>query len=206
MNKIKFSNRLFNLSLFCGLLCAVFICLADFDANCENIRNNVLRLHIIANSDDECDQQLKLKIRDKILEESSDIFSGDEDINEAVSVAKERLSIFTKIANEVIAENGFDYKAKAEIGPTYFETREYDDFTLPAGEYESLLITVGKGEGKNWWCVIFPQMCVSAAAEKASLCDTVSSEASSIAENPQRYVMRFKTVEIYENIKKFLKR
>ena len=102
-----------------------------------------------------------------------------------------------------ISENGFSYGASAEIGNSYFETREYEDFTLPAGNYRSLIIRLGKAQGKNWWCVIFPAVCIPAATD-ASLSDSASDTSAQIAEHPQKYVMRFKTVEIYEDLKKFL--
>ena len=162
-----------------------------------------MRLHIIANSDSEEDQALKLKIRDRILSESGDLFEGVTDTERAVEVAEENAEYYCSIANEVIAENGFEYKATVCIGDSYFETREYEKFTLPAGTYKSLIISVGEAKGKNWWCVIFPEVCLPAAM--ADLSDTVSDENALIAEQPQRYIMRFKAVEIYENIKKLIK-
>lgn len=203
LNKIKIPHKALNLSLFFGLLCAVCLSLADFNASCDDLRANVLRLHIIANSDSEEDQALKLKIRDRILSESGDLFEGVTDTERAVEVAEENAEYYCSIANEVIAENGFKYKATVCIGDSYFETREYEKFTLPAGTYKSLIISVGEAKGKNWWCVIFPEVCLPAAM--ADLSDTVSDENALIAEQPQRYIMRFKAVEIYENIKKLIK-
>lgn len=203
LKKLKITSKAFNMALFFGLMCAVFLSFADFNASCEDLRTNVLRLHIIANSDSESDQQLKLKIRDAILSESGDLFSGVKDTENAIKIAKENLELYCDIANKVIAENGFSYKAKAYIGDSYFETREYEDFTLPAGYYKSLIISVGEAKGKNWWCVIFPEVCIPAASGELS--DTVTDKATEIAEQPNRYIMRFKAVEIYENIKKLFK-
>ena len=198
--KIKISPKAFNIALFFGLMCAIFLSFADFNASCEDLRTNVLRLHIIANSDSVPDQQLKLKIRDSILKESKDLFKGAKDTNEALLIADDNIDFYCDIANRVIKENGFSYKAEARVGDSYFETREYEDFTLPAGYYKSLIITVGEGKGKNWWCVIFPEVCIPAATGRLS--DTVSEKSNEIAERPNRYIMRFKAVEIYENIKK----
>lgn len=203
LSKIKISTKAFNLAVFFGLLCAVFLSFADFNASCEDLRTNVLRLHIIANSDSQEDQELKLKIRDRILDESGDLFEGITNIDEAISVANENIELYCSIANKVITENGFKYKAEAYIGDSYFETREYENFTLPAGIYKSLIVSVGEAKGKNWWCVIFPEVCLPAAA--ADLSDTVNKENAEIAEQPQKYIMRFKAVEIYENIKKLIK-
>ena len=200
----KISGKALRLSLLFGLLCAIFLSFSDFNADCEDLRHNVLRLHIIANSDSQEDQALKLKIRDRILENSQDIFEDSKTTNDAIIIAKEKIPFFEKIANEVIIEEGFKYNATASLGDSFFETREYDTFTLPAGTYKSLIINVGESRGKNWWCVIFPEMCLPAA--NADLRETVSRGGTEIAENSNRYKMRFKTVEIYEEIKNLFKR
>lgn len=204
MIKKIFSRRGAELAVVVGLLCAIFASMAHFEAACDDLRQNVLRLHIIANSDSEEDQAVKLLVRDKILEESMDIFAGETDLKRAEEKAADRLNEFCETAEEVLLENGFSYGASAGIGDSYFETREYEDFTLPAGNYRSLIIRLGEAKGKNWWCVIFPAVCVPAATD-ASLSDSTRETSAQIAEHPQKYVMRFKTVEIYEDIKKFLK-
>ena len=191
----------FNIALLLGLLCAFFVSLAQFNIACDDLRANVLRLHIIANSNSKEDQALKLKIRDKLLESSSDIFEKADDVESAIDIADNYLPKFEKIANEVITDNGFSYTAKAKIGNSFFETREYEDFSLPAGNYKSLIITVGEGQGKNWWCVIFPEVCLPAAT-KGKLSDVTEQKTELIAKNSEKYVMRFKAIEIYENIKK----
>ena len=204
MIKKIFSRRGAELSAVVGLLCAIFASMAHFEAACDDLRQNVLRLLIIANSDSEEDQAVKLLVRDKILEESTDIFAGETDLKRAEEKAAERVNEFCETAEKVLRENGFSYGASAGRGDSYFETREYEDFTLPAGNYRSLIIRLGKAQGKNWWCVIFPAVCVPAATD-ASLSDSTRDTSAQIAEHPQKYVMRFKTVEIYEDIKKFLK-
>ena len=203
MVKNIFSRRAAELSAVIGLLCAIFASMAHFEAACDDLRQSVLRLHIIANSDSEEDQTVKLLVRDKILEESTDIFAGETDLHKAEKKAAEKIGDFCETAERVLSENGFSYGAEAEIGDSYFETREYEDFTLPAGNYRSLIIRLGSAEGKNWWCVIFPAVCIPAATD-ASLSDSASSTSAQIAEHPQKYIMRFKTVEIYEDLKKFL--
>ena len=203
--KLKVSGKNLKLALLFGLICAVFLSLSDFNAGCEDLRHNVLRLHIIANSDSDADQALKLKIRDRILESSGDLFELSSDVDDAIEVAKNSTEYFEKIANEVIAEENFDYTASVSFGECYFETRVYDDFTLPAGNYESLIINLGKGEGKNWWCVIFPEICLPAASD-SSLNDTVNEKGTQIAKESDRYILRFKVVEIYEDIKNWLKK
>lgn len=203
MAKKIFSRRAAELSAVVGLLCAIFASMAHFEAACNDLRQSVLRLHIIANSDSEADQAVKLLVRDKILEESADIFAGETELRKAEKKAAEKIDEFCEVAERVLSENGFSYGAAAEIGDSYFETREYEDFTLPAGNYRSLIIRLGKAEGKNWWCVIFPAVCIPAATD-ASLSDSASGTSAQIAEHPQKYIMRFKTVEIYEDLKKLL--
>ena len=166
MVKKIFSRRAAEISVLLGLLCAIFASMAHFEAACDDLRQNVLRLHIIANSDSEADQSVKLLVRDKILEQSADIFEGETELERAEEKAGERLNDFCETAERVLSENGFSYGATAEIGESYFETREYDDFTLPAGNYRSLIIRLGKAEGKNWWCVAFPSLCMGATSEE----------------------------------------
>ena len=190
------------LALFTGLLFAVFMSFARFDAACDDLRQNVLRLHIIANSNSEADQAVKLLVRDRILSETTDIFSGAAGLADAEKKAAERIGDIAEYASETLEENGFGYGATAEIGNSYFETREYETFTLPAGNYRSLIIRLGKAEGKNWWCVVFPAVCIPAAAPEAELSDSTSRTSAEIAEHPQKYIMRFKAVEIFEDFKK----
>lgn len=203
LTKIKISKKALERSILFGLICAIFCSFANFDASCEELRHNVLRLHIIANSDSKEDQVLKLKIRDTILEESSSLFEQDADLSSAIETAEKNLSKYEKIANEVIAKQGFNYRAEVKIGKAFFETRVYDDFTLPAGEYDSLIVEIGKAKGKNWWCVIFPQVCVPTMPD-ATLQDSVGKESAQIAENPNGYIIRFKTVELYEKLRWWL--
>ncbi|MBR6509129.1 MAG: stage II sporulation protein R [Clostridia bacterium] len=204
MKKLKINPKVFNLSLLCAFVCAMVLSLSNFNAVCDDLRQNVLRLHIIANSDSQSDQELKLKIRDSILSESETLFSECESIDSAIISTEASIKEIESLANEKIKELGFSYNATAFVEKRYFETREYDNFTLPAGEYESLVIEIGEAKGKNWWCVIYPSICLPAATE-ASLSDSVSDISAKTAEKKEEFKVRFKVVEIYEDIKKFLK-
>ncbi|MBO5211596.1 MAG: stage II sporulation protein R [Clostridia bacterium] len=197
-------KRKIHLSVCFGLICAVLCSMSHFSAACDDLRQNVLRLHIIANSDSEADQQLKLKIRDEILAKNDGLFENAQNLQDAENTVCSNLAFFEEIANDVIAENGFNYTATASFGVSEFSTRYYDDFTLPAGDYKSLIITLGEAKGKNWWCVVYPTICIPAA--KGELSDTVNDESAQIAKGGKRFVMRFKTVEIYEKIKNFINR
>lgn len=204
LKKLNVSKKAFKYALLCGLISSIFLSCATFDANCEDLRQNVLRLHIIANSNSKEDQELKLKVRDRILAESGDFFKDVSDVNSAVLLTEEKLEFFYNVAIDEINKNGFDYGVSVSVGDSYFSTRQYDDFTLPAGTYKSLIINIGKGGGKNWWCVIFPEICLPAAASNG-LNKTVSQDSVAIANSPDRYILRFKAVEIYEKIKNFIK-
>ncbi len=203
MKNIK-SNRI-HYGILIGLIAAVFLSFTNFDAKCENLKESVLRLHILANSDSSEDQELKLMVRDAVLKECSEELSACDDLDEAIITAKADTKKIKKTADKVIKDNGFDYSSCVYIGKSFFETREYDNFTLPAGTYNSLIVKLGKAKGHNWWCVVFPSVCLPAASG-AKLSDSADKSAAEMAENPQKYVMKFKTVEWYETIrKKFFK-
>ncbi len=192
-----------NLAILFGLIFAVVLNFARFDTLCNDLRQNVLRLHIVANSDSSEDQNLKLAVRDAILSAKGEAFGECENLDEAISFAKDNTDEFKNIALSVIKEKGYDYNVEVSVGDSYFGNREYEDFTLPAGTYESLNIKIGEGDGKNWWCVCFPAVCIGAACD---LRDGVSDDSANIAEQSEKLQIKFKTVEIYEEIKKiFLK-
>lgn len=189
------------LGVLFGLICAIVLSFTHFEARCNELRDGVLRLHIIANSDSEQDQALKLAVRDEILKSSTNIFKNCSSVNDAITVANTNIDEINKIANSVLKQNGIDYTASVCVGDRYFNTREYDDFTLPAGTYKSLVVDLGAAQGKNWWCVVFPCVCVPTASD-VSLTDSVSVKAANTAKNAPKYEIKFKTVEIYEEFKK----
>ena len=131
----------------------------------NEIRSETLRLHIIANSDSEKDQALKLKIRDAVLEATGELFAEVSGKTEAVAAAEYSSDDIRAIAEEVIAEEGFDYPVQVEVTEMWFETKNYENFSLPAGDYDAVRIIIGAGEGKNWWCVMYPAICVPGAEE-----------------------------------------
>ena len=136
-----------------------------FAENCEEVCSEVLRLHIPANSDSEEDQAIKLRLRDYVLSEFSGELGECGNLEEAEEKARELLPEIERKSTEFLEENGFFYGAKAELVTMDFTTREYDRLILPAGKYRAIRITLGSGEGHNWWCVIFPQLCLPAACE-----------------------------------------
>ena len=148
-------KRTFELSLILGLVFTFLLSLAGFDAKCANIEDNIFRLHIKANSNSDVDQQLKLKVRDNILELSEDLYEGANNKADAMNIASDNMDLILANAKNTIKDNGFDYSVSGEIKKSYFGTRVYENFTLPAGYYDSLKIYIGSGEGENCWCVLF---------------------------------------------------
>ncbi len=193
------------LGILFGLMCAIILSFARFETKCDELRRGVLRLHIIANSDNVVDQSVKLAVRDEILKSSTDIFKDCNNICDAITTANDNIETIDTIANDVLQREGFNYCAKVSVGKRYFDTRVYDNFTLPAGNYTSLIVDLGAAEGKNWWCVVFPCVCVPSAKD-AALTDSVSDSAADTATNASQYEIKFKTVELYEKIKKYLQK
>lgn len=120
-----------------------------------------LRLHVVANSDSKLDQQVKLTVRDAVLAATKDGILECENAAQAREYIEENLEIILTTANDTLEENGFDYSAEAFVGMSHFPDREYKDVCYPEGEYQALRIVLGSGKGQNWWCVMFPPLCIS---------------------------------------------
>lgn len=205
---VFFQNNIktISLSIFCGLIISTVLSTTAFFAECDQIRGEVLRLHILANSDTEFDQNLKLDVRDRLLSEGEKLFGGFYSVTAAKQSVSEHLSALTQAAKEEVAACGYDYTVKITLAHCYFDTRVYENITLPAGVYEAVKVTIGEGAGKNWWCVMFPPMCVSAAGDKAEISDVLNDQQTDVVENGQKYKIKFKAVEIYEDIASRLSR
>lgn len=159
-------NLLTILALILGIVVfTAFGAFRTFLASCEEVRGEVLRLHIPANSDSSEDQAIKLRLRDELLARFGGELSGCGDLASASARAAELIPEIERFANDFLRDNGFSYGAKAQLVEMYFTTREYDRLILPAGRYSALRVTLGSGSGKNWWCVIFPQLCLPAVSE-----------------------------------------
>lgn len=192
-------TKLFLLSLLTALLITITLSITSFADTCEEIRNDTLRLHVLANSNSDEDQKLKLKVRDALLKTGCGIFDGSvtkENAEERLNKDKEKL---IKTAKEVIDENGFNYDVDITLTEEFFTTRTYRDVTLPAGKYMAVRVLIGESSGKNWWCVMFPPLCMPAAEKDIDL--FYSDDEVRLVESNPKYEMRFKIVEIYETIK-----
>lgn len=190
------------LSVCCGLVFAVACSFSGFGSECEAISRSVLRMHIIANSDGSDDQELKLYVRDRLLEVSPKVFEGCGTESEAEAAARENTELLQATAEAAIREYGAEYPVSVTVGDAWFKNREYDGFTLPAGTYKAVRVVIGKGEGHNWWCVMFPAVCLPAVLDGdhdiSSVLDGTQTE---IVKNSDKYVAKFKAVEIYEQLK-----
>ncbi len=162
----------------------------------ESISNKILRLHILADSDSGEDQNLKLKVRDYFLDNTKDLFTGDT-LEENIQIAQENINYIEELCNKCLYDNGSSSRAKVTLEKEYFDTRVYDDFTLPAGVYHSIKIEIGKGRGHNWWCIVFPSVCLSACS--TSMSEYLSEDEMKLVS--EGYTPKFKIIEIYEKLK-----
>ena len=187
------------------LLAAVFLLSGTLALGTQSrLADKVVRLHVLANSDEEADQALKLRVRDAVLARTEELLRQSADRREAEASLRGELLELERIAAEEIAAAGYDYPVTAELTDTCFPTREYDGFTLPAGQYLALRIVIGEGAGRNWWCVVFPPLCTAAAADvpaAALAAGLEEEELRLITEEDGGYVLRFKTVEWWEQLR-----
>ena len=172
----------------------------SFASDCSEVRDEVLRLHILANSDSDEDQALKLKVRDRVLAETGEIFSGAENLETAQTLAKENLGKICASATDELRKNGSDATVTAGLCRMYFETRQYDGYTLPAGMYDAVRIEIGKAEGKNWWCVMFPPLCVGSAMDEKELEEMLSQSGEKVINGTRKFKAKFYIVELFERL------
>jgi len=136
------------------------ICAFSYAENVsQDLSNSVFRLHVIANSDSEEDQNLKYKVRDKLIEYMNSLIPECSNKNEVITKAQEHIEEFKQVAINTIISEGYNYNVDVEIGNFEFPTKHYGDISFPAGYYDALKVKIGKAEGKNWWCVMFPPLC-----------------------------------------------
>ncbi|MBO5064551.1 MAG: stage II sporulation protein R [Clostridia bacterium] len=197
-DKVLLSVFSIALSLYLAFSCTYFAGAA------KTVRDDVVRLHILANSNSEFDQNVKLKVRDELLNKNTALLSEGVNTENAPLYFEMSKDELLKGAEAVLKENNCNYKAKITLEKEYFETRIYGDYTFPAGEYTALKVVLGEGKGKNWWCVMFPPLCIPAADsvdtnETATDCLTESGER--IVSGGNKFVIKFKILEIYEELR-----
>lgn len=193
-------------SIIVAVLIINIFSIAGFSKQCSEIRNKVLRMHVIANSDEDFDQELKLKVRDAVLNEGKELFDGSLTASDAEKKIVPNIDRLKSVALKIIQDEGYDYNVEIYVVKEYFKTRVYENsVTLPAGEYTAVKVVIGEGKGKNWWCVMFPPMCLPAAKGNTKINDVLNSDEINIVNNGKKYSIKFKFVEfcedLYEKIK-----
>lgn len=190
-------------AILIGLVAAVLIAFTGFFDTCDSIDDNVLRLHILANSDSEEDQFLKLKVRDRLLRDVPEMFSKAESKSSAITEAEKHMDEIKQTIEDELRENGAEYGFSVQIvDGMYFENREYDGFTMPAGIYSALRICLGNAEGQNWWCVMYPPLCNCSAIKE----EAFDKKQTAVLSANSDYEIKFKVCEIYSKAKKKLKK
>ncbi|MCR5635963.1 MAG: stage II sporulation protein R [Clostridiales bacterium] len=185
-------------ALACGLIFTLIFQSMTLYADCSALRDNTFRLHIIANSDNEYDQQIKLALRDALLKYTGNYFSSAGTKGDAQAKASSHLSEITCFCQKFLRTQNYNRGVAVAVTKMYFTTREYDSFTLPAGKYDALRIVIGTGAGHNWWCVMFPQMCLPCAQKKSVEVYTESQK--DLIEGGVKYEYKFIVAEWFESI------
>lgn len=195
--------KLIEIALLIGL--AVFLASGGLALRAQSqLAERVVRLHVLANSDGQEDQALKLLVRDRVLARATELLTQARDRTEAEALLRAELPELEALAVRELRANGCAYPVTAELADTEFPTREYDVFTLPAGEYLALRVVIGKGAGRNWWCVVFPPLCTAASADvpaAALAAGLTEDQVGLITEEDRGYVLKFKAVEWWEELR-----
>ena len=189
-------------------LIAFIICITlstyKLDRECDGIRENVLRLHVIAASDSEYDQKIKLELRDRLLLKGKEIFSQSRTKAAAEEKLSSGISLLQNEADSFLESKNYPHKAEVSLGRSYFPTRVYDGFTLPAGTYDALKVTIGNAEGKNWWCIMFPALCLPAAEKRSADFDSILTKNQQKIITEDKYEVRLWLVEKWQELESFL--
>lgn len=171
-----------------------------FVARQQKLAEKMIRLHVVAASDQEIDQEIKLLVRDVVLQETSHLLEGETDPRAALA---QGLSSIETVANQCLQSLGCRETAKVTLQKELFPTREYDSFTLPAGTYTALRVTIGTGQGHNWWCVVFPSLCLSATSEefeRAAQCAGLTEQEVEWITNKDDCRLSFKSLELFYDL------
>lgn len=194
-------DRLDCILLLALAMALVLTPLLRFGQQCETLHSEVLRLHILANSDSETDQRIKLAVRDAVLEGTGALFGSAADLAEAESLTAQNLAHIEALAQAELLRQGASQQVRAELCNMYFGTRVYPTGTLPAGRYDALRLVIGEGAGKNWWCVMFPPLCVESATKETT---PLEEKVENLDKRPD-YKLAFASVELVESLREKLR-
>ena len=189
-----------------ALFVACLVCTALWaEATQVRLASQVIRLHVLANSDSEEDQALKLEVRDRVLETTSALLAGETEPQAAAVLLDQHLDDIAQTAAQEISAQGHDDRVEVRLEQTWFPTRQYQGISLPAGNYLALRVLIGAAEGHNWWCVVFPNLCLPAVSERALEASTLTpGQISLLQEEETSYVFRFKALELWQSLKHHL--
>ncbi len=189
------------ISLLAGLCAAVALAAfqVPFSQSCARLRSDTLRLHVVADSNDADDQRVKLKVRDAVLKEASEELAGCKSAEAAANEANALLDVIERAADETLARNGMSYTSRARVVEMYFPAREYGDVRLPEGVYTALRVELGEARGHNWWCVVYPSLCLPAAEDTDPLDGYDETERELVTE-AEEYIFRFKAEELLQKL------
>ena len=193
-------------SLVCGIIFTTFYNFVNFSVSCENTSRDVLRLHILANSDSDIDQKIKMDVKNVVQNFTSRLLKDASNKNVAIKILKENIENIKKVAEkELFSKNVDNRKIEINFNEAFFKTRDYSQFVMPSGFYDALIIKIGAGKGKNWWCVIFPFLCLGVAQSEKVL-STFSPQGRKISKfKKPKYKLKLKILEIYQQLKKNLR-
>lgn len=180
-----------------ALFCAALVCTALWaEVQQGALADKIIRLHVIANSDAPADQALKLQVRDGVLLQAEALLEGAENPQEAAERLEDNLDVLTHTASLAAREAGQPCEVRVSLEETWFSTRQYGALSLPAGEYQALRVILGEGQGKNWWCMVFPSLALPAVTEEALPAGSFTrQEYALLTEEEPPYVFRFKAME-----------
>lgn len=191
--------KTWEIALMFGLLIAV-VAGSWLGREQKELADSVIRFHVIANSDSQADQALKLAVRDRVLARAEAIYPENATLDEAQAALEGHLNLLAAAGREVVEEQGYDYPVSASLEDCWFPTREYEGFALPAGNYTALRVTIGEGKGRNWWCVAFPPLCVGAASETVDQAleagHFTPDQGALVTGDGEGYVLKFKAMEL----------
>lgn len=182
--------------LICSLACLYQL---PFSVTCNELRKDTVRLHVVANSDFEEDQEVKLCVRDAILEQTDNTLFDASSRADVLADIEQNLDAFEEIAKEVLRKKGFDYGARAYVVDMFFDQRSYGGITMPAGEYTALRIELGEASGKNWWCVLYPSLCVPSVSRR-EIETALGGDETQLLMEDTKYEIRFKIEELFQNL------
>lgn len=188
------------------MILGVFVYMGSLASDKKQLTDDILRLHVVGASNSGEDQAVKLQVRDAVLAAVTELTAGADNKEDAQKLLADNLSVLERAANEVLSEQGFSQRVTVSLNREEFPRREYDTFTLPAGVYDSLRVTIGEGQGRNWWCVVFPSLCIPAASEEtkdvaagAGFSDSLSGAIT----GQEQYQVRFFLLDIWGRLENF---